>query len=140
MKVSSREVSKYRGSVVMIGCALWGSFVLSVRELGRPQPDLDRVSRWVLSAALIPTSDSALLDPGSFADTVSTRAAVDRAAQPLAGDAPRSIPSLQRSCTRKNCDLSSPPSLAVGVLCKHLGFFSSECASECVAPSLSRTA
>uniref|UniRef100_A0A8C4R4A3 Fibronectin type-III domain-containing protein n=1 Tax=Eptatretus burgeri TaxID=7764 RepID=A0A8C4R4A3_EPTBU len=50
-----------------------------------------------LSAALIPASNSTLLDPGSFTDAVSTRAAVDRAALPLKGAAPRSITSLQRS-------------------------------------------
>ena len=76
--------------------ALFGGRSFQVRESWE---DLDRVSRRILSAALIPASDSALLDPGSFADAVSTRVAVDRAARPLTGAAPRSIPSLQRSGT-----------------------------------------
>ena len=113
----------------------WLRYLRVVRFECESLEDLDPTltgSRRVLSAALIPASDSALLDPGSFADTVSMRAAVDRAARPLTGAAPRSIPSLQRSGTREKCDLSSPPSLAAGVLCKYLCVFSSECASECV--------
>ena len=89
---------------------------------GPSTPGLDRVSRWVLSAAPFYLGLCAL-HPGSFANTVSTRAAVGRTARPLSGAAPWSIPSLGTFRYQKNCDLSSLPPWLQKSFAIQLGLF-----------------
>ena len=103
---------------------LGGSSVVLVRV----HPTLTGVTRWVLSAAPFYLGLRAL-HPGSFADTVSTRAAVGRIVRPLSGAAPRSIPSLGTFRYQKNCDLSSLPPWLQKSFAIQLGLF---CPSVCM--------